>query len=57
MKSNQIKLLSVLAKEIRQEKKDKASVIATLQSAKILTKHGNFTAKFIHLNRVAAISK
>lgn len=56
MKSNQVKLLNTLAKEIKSEKKDKAKVAATLQSAKILTKRGNFTSKFSNLNRVAVES-
>jgi hypothetical protein len=57
MKSNQIKLLTTLAKEIKAEKRDKAKVLATLQSAKILTRQGNFTGKFSNLNRVVVSSK
>lgn len=57
MKSNQIKLLNSLAREIKTEKKDKARVVATLQSAKILTKQGNFTGKFSNLNRIAVNAK
>lgn len=57
MKSNQIKLLNSLAREIKAERKDKAKVVATLQSAKILTKQGNFTGKFGNLNRVAVSAK
>lgn len=52
MSKNQIKLLTSLAKEIKAEKKDKTKIVATLQSAKILTKNGNFTGKFSNLNRV-----
>lgn len=57
MEANQIKLLASLAKEIKAEKKDKASVAATLQSAKILTKQGNFTSKFSNLNRATSRTK
>lgn len=57
MKSNQIQLLESLAREIKSEKKEKGKVIATLQSAKILTKNGNFTGKFSNLSRVAASKK
>lgn len=57
MKSNQVKLLTSLAKEIKSGKKNKAKIVATLQSAKILTKQGNFTDKYSNLNRVATSSK
>ena len=54
METNQIKLLSSLAKKIKSEKKDKATVIASLNSAKILTKSGNFTAHYKNLKRAVA---
>jgi hypothetical protein len=57
MESKQIALLTALAKKTRSEKKDKKRVVATLQSAKILTKSGNFTSYFGNLNRVANSSK
>ena len=57
MESNQIALLTILAKKIKAEKKDKARVVATLQSAKILTKSGNFTAHFSTLNKAISSSK
>ena len=41
---NQIKLLSSLAKRLESEKKDRAQIVASLQSAKILTKKENLTA-------------
>jgi hypothetical protein len=53
MESKQIVLLTALAKKASSEKKDKKRVVATLQSAKILTKNGNFTSYFSNLNRVA----
>lgn len=53
MEANQIKLLKSLAREIKSEKKDKEKVVASLHSAKILTKRGNFTGKFSNLNRIA----
>ena len=40
MEVNQIKLLSSLAKKLESEKKDRAQIVASLQSAKILTKKG-----------------
>jgi hypothetical protein len=52
MKTNQVELLIALAKEIKAEKKIKVKVEATLQSAKILTKQGNFTGKFSNLSKV-----
>ncbi len=57
MKINQVKLLFSLAKEIKSEKKEKAKTIASLKSAKILTKQGNFTGKFSNLNRAIVSSK
>lgn len=57
MKSTQIKLLTDFAKEIKSEKKNKAKVRATLQSARILTKEENFTRNFSNLNRVTTSSK
>ncbi|HNY62885.1 MAG TPA: hypothetical protein PLH70_04205 [Bacteroidales bacterium] len=57
METNQIKLLNSLAKEIKTKKKDKTGIIITLQSAKILTKQGNFTGKFNNLNRIVITAK
>jgi hypothetical protein len=57
MKTNQIKLLTSLAKEIKTENKDKAKALATLQSAKILTKKGNFSKKYSNLNRIVVSAK
>ncbi|MBK8683941.1 MAG: hypothetical protein IPN26_02580 [Bacteroidetes bacterium] len=57
MKTNQVELLIALAKEIKAEKKIKTKVEATLQSAKILTKHGNFTGKYTNLSRVVTSVK
>jgi hypothetical protein len=57
MESNQIALLTVLAKKIKAEKKDKARIVATLRSAKILTKGGNFTTHFSTLNKAVSSSK
>ncbi|HHU34500.1 MAG TPA: hypothetical protein GXZ49_04635 [Bacteroidetes bacterium] len=57
MELKQIALLTDLAKNANSEKKDKEKVVATLQSAKILTKSGNFTSYFSNLSRVANSSK
>ena len=52
MENTQVKLLNSLAKKIKAEKRDKEAAILTLQSAKILTKSGNFTSNFINLNKI-----
>ena len=57
MEENQIKLLATLAKKIKSEEKDRTKVLASLQSAKILTKGGNFTCHFKNLNKVFATDK
>ncbi|HEY3370827.1 MAG TPA: hypothetical protein VGK10_08270 [Prolixibacteraceae bacterium] len=57
MEANQVKLLATLAKKIKSEEKDRTKVLASLQSAKILTKSENFTAHFKNLNKVFAIDK
>ncbi len=51
MKTSQLKLLKDLAKEIKTTKRSKDEIIVSLQSAKILTKQGNFTGNFNNLNR------
>lgn len=57
MKTNQVKLLTSLAKKIKSEKKDRAKVVASLQSAKILTKKENFTGHYSNLKKVVAVAK
>lgn len=57
MEENQIKLLATLAKKIKSEEKDRTKVLASLQSAKILTKGGNFTRHFKNLNKLFATDK
>jgi hypothetical protein len=57
MDSDQVKLLASLAKKIRTEKKDKASIVASFQSAKILTKSGNFTNHYSNLKKLVSISE
>jgi hypothetical protein len=54
MEEKQLKLLKVLAKKIKSEKKEQAVVVASLQSAKILTKKGNFTGHLKNLDKVFA---
>ncbi len=53
MESNQLKLLSALAKRLKVEKKDKETAIASLQSAKILDKNGSFTKQYSNLEKIA----
>lgn len=52
MEEKQIKLLKALAKKIKSEKKERTLVVASLQSAKILTKGENFTGHLKNLDRV-----
>ncbi len=52
MEEKQIKLLQGLAKKIKAEKKERTLVIASLQSAKILTKGENFTGHLKNLDRI-----
>lgn len=54
MEEKQIKLLKALAKKIKSEKKERTIVIASLQSAKILTKGENFTGHLKSLDKVFA---
>lgn len=57
MESNQVKLLALLAKKIRSEKKDKTKIVGTLKSAKILTNSGNFTNHYPNLKKLVSASK
>lgn len=52
METKQIALLTDLAKKIKTEKKERSKVVASLQSAKILTKSGKFTTHYSSLNKV-----
>ncbi|MFO0362354.1 MAG: hypothetical protein ACK500_11025 [Flavobacteriales bacterium] len=52
MEKNQIKLLIELAHRIETEEKDRDAIVASLQSAGILTKAENFTNHYRNLNRV-----
>ncbi|HYX06417.1 MAG TPA: hypothetical protein VE912_06755 [Bacteroidales bacterium] len=54
MEEKQLKLLRALAKKIKSEKKERTNVVASLQSAKILTKGENFTAHLKNLDKVFA---
>lgn len=56
METNQVKLLASLAKKIKSERKERAKVIASLQSAKILTKNENFTGHYSHLKKVVNVA-
>lgn len=57
MEENQFKLLKELAQNIESEKKDRAVVVASLQSAKILDKKENFTSHLKNLKRVFAVAE
>ncbi|WP_157761378.1 hypothetical protein [Chryseobacterium camelliae] len=51
METDQIKLLKALAKNIKTKKKDRAKVMISLQSAKILNKNEDFTRAYGNLQR------
>jgi hypothetical protein len=57
MESNQIKLLSALAKKLKFENNDKVKAVASLQSAKILDKDGKFTKPYRNLEKVILSAK
>ena len=57
MEANQVKLLGSLAKKIKSENKNRDKVVASLQSAKILTKQENLTGKYSNLSKVVLVSK
>jgi len=57
MESNQLKLLIELAKRISSERKDRAAVVASLQSAKILTKNQNISTHFKNLDKIFELTK
>lgn len=57
MESNQVRLLTLLAKKIKSEKKDRGRIVTSLQSAKILTKKENFTGHYSNLKKVVSIAK
>lgn len=57
MEANQINLLLELARKVSNEHKDKASVVASLQSAGILTKNENFATHFKNLEKVFSIEE
>lgn len=55
METNQLKLLNSLAKKMKSQKRDRAKIVASLQSAKILTKNENFTKHYSNLKKVVAV--
>jgi len=57
MEISQVALLTSLAKEIKIKKKDRASIVASLKSAKIITRNENFTSHFSHLKKVVTSVK
>lgn len=54
METNQIKLLSGLAKKIKAQKQEKSAILLSLQNAKILTKGGNLTSNYSNLKKVVS---
>ncbi len=57
MDETQLKLLKALAKKIKSEKKERTDVLASLRSAKILTKGENFTSHLKNLDKVFTANK
>jgi hypothetical protein len=57
MENNQVKLLASLAKKIHYERNDRTKIVATLKSAKIITKNENFTVHYSNLKKIVAVSK
>ena len=57
MENNQVKLLASLAKKIHSERNDRTKIVATLKSAKIITKNENFTGHFSNLKKIVAVAK
>ena len=57
MPNNQAKLLSDLAKKIKSEPKNKARIMVSLMSAKILTKNENLTHHYSNLKKVISATK
>lgn len=57
MEEKQIKLLKALAKKIESKKRERAVVMFSLKSAKILTKEENFTGHLKNLDKVFATAE
>lgn len=57
MEANQVKLLISLAENIELKQKDRNKIVASLQSAKILTKGENFTIHYKNLKKVLVSDK
>lgn len=57
MGNQQAKLLSTLAKSIQTEPRQKAKIVATLTSAKILTAKAKFTGHYSNLKSVVTAVK
>lgn len=57
MEVNQVDLLASLAIEIKSEEKDRAKIVASLQSAKIITINETFTEHYSNLKKVVASVK
>ena len=57
MATSQVKLLGSLAERLKSETKDRAQAVASLQSAKILTRKENFAGHYSHLQRIVTTAK
>jgi hypothetical protein len=57
MGNDQVKLLTNLAKKIKSRPQNKARIIFTLTSAKIITKNGNLTDHYSNLSKAISFSK
>jgi hypothetical protein len=57
MSVNQAKLLLALAKKIKSQPKSRNEIVASLNTAKILTKEENLTIHYSHLKKVVATAE
>lgn len=55
--TDQKKLLTELVSKLKNEPKNKSQAVASLQSAKIITKSGAFTSHYPNLKKAAKTSK
>ena len=56
MDTKQIKLMALLAKKLREEKRDKKAILNSFVSAGILTNSGNYTKKYASLGKLDRIA-
>ena len=55
MDTKQIKLMALLVKKLRGEKRDKKAILNTFVSAGILTNRGNYTKNYASLGKLESV--